>query len=64
MICRTVSEIITELQKLPPETTPISLEPPFDGVALVAQSNGKVLFGRPLLDGESWSSYKNTPKAA
>lgn len=50
MICKTVGELIAELQKLPSETVPISLEPPFNGVKLVPDHNGKVLFGRPLQD--------------
>ena len=63
MICRTVAELIVELQKLPPETVPLSLEPPFDGVRLVPDANGKVLFGRPLADGKTWSSRPNVKAA-
>ena len=48
MICKTVAELIAELQKLPPETIPISIDPPFDGVKIVGQENGKVLFCRPV----------------
>lgn len=41
-ICRTVAEIITVLGDLDPATIPISHEPPFTGVKVVPQDNGKV----------------------
>jgi hypothetical protein len=47
VVCNTVGELIAALSKIPPETIPIGIEPPFDGIKVVPQTNGKVLFGRP-----------------
>lgn len=44
IFCKTVGELRAELAKLPDDCVPISLEPPFDGVLLVPQNDGKVLF--------------------
>jgi hypothetical protein len=47
MIVTTVADLIRELSKLPANTVPISLEPPFTGVKIVQQDNGKVLLSSP-----------------
>jgi hypothetical protein len=47
VVCNTVGELIEALSKLPPETVPIGIDPPFDGIKLVVQHNGKVLLCRP-----------------
>lgn len=42
IIVKTVSDLIAELQKLDGATIPISHEPPFTGVQIVPQEDGKV----------------------
>lgn len=42
IIVRTVTDLIAELQKLDSDTIPISHEPPFTGVQIVPQEDGKV----------------------
>lgn len=41
-IVRTVSELVAVLGQLDPNTVPTSHEPPFTGVKVVPQDNGKV----------------------
>lgn len=60
MIIRTVGELIKELEKLPSSTIPISLEPPFDGIKLVPQGNGKVLFSSPPCEARAHKSIART----
>lgn len=47
IICRTAAELIDALKKLPPETGIFTSEPPFTGVMIVPQDDGKMLFARP-----------------
>lgn len=42
-IARTVGELIAILSEMDPSAVPMSHEPPFTGVKVVAQDNGKVM---------------------
>lgn len=47
MIANTVGELIGLLQKMDPAGRVYTIEPPFDGLKLVPQGDGAVLFSRP-----------------
>lgn len=47
VICRTAAELIEALKKLPPDTGIYTREPPFTGVSVVPQGDGKLLFAPP-----------------
>jgi len=42
-IARTIGELISILSDMDPNTVPMSHEPPFTGVKVVEQNNGKVM---------------------
>ncbi len=46
--CRTVAELIEALKALPPDTVPISLDPPFAGVEIVPQEDGRSVLLAPI----------------
>jgi hypothetical protein len=50
MLVRTVEEMIDALKTFEPSAPVISLLPPFTGVRLIEQSDGKVLFATPASD--------------
>jgi hypothetical protein len=43
MIIKSIAVLIEELKKLPQDSVPVASEPPFEGVRLVPQPDGKVL---------------------
>ena len=49
MVANTVAEWIAILSKLPPDTVPFTIDPPFDGVKVSVQGDGKILLCRPRI---------------
>lgn len=47
MIANNVGELINALKTLNPEARIYTIDPPFDGLRLVEQSDGAILFCRP-----------------
>lgn len=47
MIATNIGELIEILKTMDPKGTVMTIEPPFDGVKVIPQANGSVLFGRP-----------------
>lgn len=47
MIANTAGQLIDILSKLDPDTVVMTIDPPFDGVKVVPQGDGKALICRP-----------------
>lgn len=45
VLCETVGQLLAALAAFPEDATPMSIEPPFDGVAVLTQGNGRVMIG-------------------
>ena len=63
-ICRTVADLIAELSKLPPDTVPLSHEPPFTGIKVVPQEGGGKVMLASLWNTDEGRAQRAAEKAS